>query len=426
MLYRCFSFLRAGLFWKVAAGVVFLCVLAGGLSGLVFAAGAEAPSAPALISDLEDAGEAEDVIVTDLPDETDVPESEDMAQTEPLLETEAVYEIPAALTESLKKDTPVGQAAEMTLGECNAFVQKIFRANSAKALWKRHANVSATFRLFETESQMWKEYSCFYADPMLYYSDDWTPGLEELRLLIRGENECVEDYTRSMRFVRFLNASGQPYRNPAADPVTLSADTPDELLLLIHAADDTLFVVTQLTEPSIAGLGLEEPGAGSFYSCTYLLDPETLDLRMLQIALHDAGDPAEGASDGDTDRHSSDGAAASYVVTELRNITYSYDHGMTPFVETGCRGLLRHMDPEKVWEEEDLRTVTVTLDPKTEEEQVYTVSVLKGDPVACTLPEGYTLFSDEALTIPWVDNGDYASDLFLWAAADPADSVIEG
>ena len=114
MLYRCFSFLRAGLFWKVAAGVVFLCVLAGGLSGLVFAAGAEAPSAPALISDLEDAG-----------------------------------------------------AAEMTLGECNAFVQKIFRANSAKALWKRHANVSATFRLFETESQMWKEYSCFYADPML-------------------------------------------------------------------------------------------------------------------------------------------------------------------------------------------------------------------------------------------------------------------
>ena len=81
------------------------------------------------------------------------------------------------------------------------------------------------------------------------------------------------------------------------------------------------------------------------------------------------------------------------------------------------------MDPEKVWEEEDLRTVTVTLDPKTEEEQVYTVSVLKGDPVACTLPEGYTLFSDEALTIPWVDNGDYASDLFLWAAAD---SVIEG
>lgn len=399
-------------------GFSFLCVLAGVLSVPVAAAGAEAPSAPALISDLESADDSfVDEIVADLPDEPGVTEYEDMTETEPLLETEAVYEIPTALTEHLKKDTPIGQAAEMSQGECNAFVKKIFRANSARALWKRHENVSAAFRLFDPESQMWKEYSCFYADPKLYYSDDWTPGLEELRLLIRGENDCVEDYTRSMRFVRFLNASGQPYRDPASDPVTLSADTKDEMLLMIHEAEDALFVVTQLTEPSIASLGLEETGAGSFYSCTYLLDPETLDLQMLQIALHDAGNPADGTFDDAASTLEQGSDPASWLVTDLRNITYSYDHGMTPFVETGCRGLLRHMDPEKVWEEKDLRSVTVTLDPGAEEEQIYTVFVLKGDPVSITLPDGYMLFADEACAIPWVDDGDYASDLSLWAAA---------
>ena len=82
-----------------------------------------------------------------------------------------------------------------------------------------------------------------YADPSVYYSDDWTPGLEELRLLIYGEDGCVEDYAWSQRFVCFLNASGEPYRNAAADPVTLDEDTMDEPLLRIHREADSLFVI---------------------------------------------------------------------------------------------------------------------------------------------------------------------------------------
>ena len=90
---------------------------------------------------------------------------------------------------------------------------------------------------------------------------------------------------------------------------------------------------------------------------------------------------------------------------------------MTPFAETGLTGLLRHMDPEKVWEEQNLRTVTVTLDPGEETEQVFSLTALKGDPVSFTLPGGYALYADEALTTVWIDNGDYVSDLSLWGAA---------
>ena len=352
---------------------------------------------------------ADDMIVAD-PSGSDTSfDPEAMTETEPLLETEAVYEVPAGLTDNLKKDTPVGEAARMTDGERRAFVTRMYLANSAQELWKRHDNVSAAFRLFDKESQMWKEYCCSYADRSLSYYDDWTPGIEELRLLIRGENDCVEDYTISKRFVRFLNASGQPYRRPMSDPVTLSRDTPDESLLMIREADGVLAVVTQLTDPSIIRLGLEsdydsESGAakdGSFYSCTYLLDPETLDVLMMQICLHTAGENT---------------GSDTCTVDDLRNISYSYDHGMTPFVETGLTGLLRHMEPEKIWEMHNLRTVSVTLVPGESAGQVYSLAALKGDPVSFSLPDGYELYVDEALTTRWVDNGDYVSDLALWAA----------
>ena len=347
---------------------------------------------------------AEDMIVTDTSGQDISFDPEAMTETEPLLETEAVYEVPAGLTDVLKKDTPTGKAARMTDEERSAFVKKMVLANSARELWKRHDNVSTTFRLFDEESLTWKEYCCSYTDKTLRYYDDWTPGIEELRLLIRGENDCVEDYTISKRFVRFLNASGQPYRRPLSDPVTLDEDTQDETLLMIRNTGDVLIAVTQLTESSVIRLGLEsaeDMQDGSFYSCTYLLDPETLDVLMMQISLHAAED-ARGAS---------------CTVKDLRNISCSYDHGMTPFAETGLTGLLRHMDPEKVWEEQNLRTVTVTLDPGEETEQVFSLTALKGDPVSFTLPGGYALYADEALTTVWIDNGDYVSDLSLWGAA---------
>ena len=342
---------------------------------------------------------AQDVIVPDLPDmeESEWNETETETESGPLVETEAEYEIPPGITEGLKKNTPIGEAAAMTMGECSAFLEEIYEANAAQKIWKEHDDVTATYRQFDEEAQLWKEYAVTYKDPVLYYSDDWTPGLEELRLLIYGENACVEDYTSSLRFVCFLNASGTPYRRPKSDPVTLEEDTKDELLLNILRTQDTLYVITQLTETSILRLDLEETPEDAFYSCLYLLDPDTLFVRAVQIALHGGED-------------------ASGTVREMRNITYSYDHGMNPFIETGYIGLLRHRIPGAAWEPEHLREVRVTLDPGTEEERTYLLTALKGDPVSYTLPDGYELYADEALTTPWVDDGNYTSDLALWAA----------
>ena len=354
---------------------------------------------------------AADDIVVDTFSET---ETETEPDAGPLMETETEYEFPPGIADSLRINTPTGTAAGMTQAECDAFVGKMFEANCAPALWKQHDDVTAVLRLFDEETQSWKEYCCFYADPELYYSDDWTPDLEELRLLIRGKDECVEDYMKSQRFLCFLNASGEPYRDPLRTPVTLDDSTMDEMLLMLEQSGDMLYAITQLTESSILSLGLDEPEEGAFYTCFYLLDPDTLVVRAVRISLHEA----PGSADSAAAEHAS--GAETFGVRDVRYITYSYDHGMTPFVETGCEGLLRHMDPEKVWEERDLRRVTVILDPGTEKEREYPLTTLKGDPVSCTLPEGYGLFSDEECTVPWLDDGNYVSDLTLWAA--PADS----
>ena len=327
-------------------------------------------------------------------------ETETETEGGPLMETETIYEIPLLVTDGLKKNTPDGEVLRMKGSERSALLEDIYQANSAKELWKKHEDVSAVCSLFDEDARSWKEYSTFYADPVVYYSDDWTPGLEELRLLMYGENECVEDYAWSQRFVCFLNASGIPYRSAGTDPVTLDEDTLDEPLLRIHREEDSLFVVTQLTESSILRLSLDEPEGEAFYTSLYLLDPDTLEVRSVRISLHEPKDKA----------------ADEYTVRDVRNINYSYDHGMTPFVETGYIGLLRHLMPDTVWAPGDLREVEVTLDPGADEERVFSIITLKGDPISYTLPDGYELYCDESLTQRWIDNGDYTSDLSLWAA----------
>ena len=399
---------------------------------------------------------AAEMIVENSTESESGPAEETETERGPLMETETVYEIPLQVTEGLKKNTPDGEVFRMKGSERSALLEDICQANSAKKLWQKHEDVTAVCSLFDEESQSWKEYSTYYADPSVYYSDDWTPGLEELRLLMYGENECVEDYAWSQRFVCFLNASGEPYRNAAADPVTLDEDTMDEPLLRIHREADSLFVITQLTESTILRLSLEEPEGEAFYSCLYLLDPDTLEVRSVRISLHEpvyetpnetayetpeetaegtpnetadgtavgttdgtangaADGTANGAADG-TANGAADGTAEQYTVRDVRNINYSYDHGMSHFVETGFTGLVRHLMPDTVWAPEDLRKVEVTLDPGTKKERVVSLTTLKGDPISYTLPAGYELYRDETLTQKWIDDGNYTSDLSLWAA----------
>lgn len=52
----------------------------------------------------------------------------------------------------------------------------------------------------------------------------------------------------------------------------------------------------------------------------------------------------------------------------------------------------------------DLRTLTIVLDPNTDREQMFTKTVRKGDIFGFLLPEGYALYSDEGCTVPSVEN----------------------
>ena len=441
------SLLCAGVFCAVVLCAAVLCaaVLP------VYPAAADEAAAPDAIDswDVSAPSEAE-ALPADTPS-GEAPSAEALvpqavpAQTEPvipadLVETEPDFEPPADIADGLVRDTPDGEAAELSEEERTQYLKKLFFDNGPEAFLENHGDVSSTFLLLNEETGTFSEYCRTFTNRSIYYSDDWTPGLEELRLLIYGEDGCVEDYAWSQRFVCFLNASGEPYRNAAADPVTLDEDTMDEPLLRIHREADSLFVITQLTESTILRLSLEEPEGEAFYSCLYLLDPDTLEVRSVRISLHEPvyetpnetayetpeetaeGTPnetADGTAVGTTDgtaNGAADGTAEQYTVRDVRNINYSYDHGMSHFVETGFTGLVRHLMPDTVWAPEDLRKVEVTLDPGTKKERVVSLTTLKGDPISYTLPAGYELYRDEALTQKWIDDGDYTSDLSLWAA----------
>ncbi len=373
----------------------------------------EAASDPAIVSDPEAASNSssvsnpssiskKDIVETEVDQESGI-ESEDLALTG----ADLSFEIPLGISDGLQKDTPAGDTAKMSMAECEEFIQNMYDANAAGKFFEKHENVLISFSLPDEETGSWKNYCCAYADHDMYYSDDRTPGLELLRSLIYGKDDSVSYYNRSMGYVRFLNASGTPYRDPGTTPFILSNSTLNETLLAIHQTPDALYVITQMAEDGILKMDLppvkenveesenaEEAEAPLFYSCLYVLDPDTLEVQVIRIAAHQEDGSAE----------------------DVRNITYSYDHGMSKAVRVGYIELIRHMVPTLAWGEEYTRTVTVTLDPGTDSERTYLTQVLKGDALSITLPEGYVLFSDEGLTQRWIDNGDYMTDLTLWAA----------
>ncbi len=317
-----------------------------------------------------------------------------------IFETEMAYEIPLGISDGLKMDTPTGEAAGMSEAEREDFVREMCEANSTENFLGRHKDVTVTFSLYDEESSSWENYSCTYCDLTVYYSDDWTPGLEELRMLIYGRDECMSHYMSSMGFVRYLNASGKPFRIPGSTPVLLSENTENELLLSLYHTSDAVYAITQMDPADVSKLGLEavqEDADGPlFYSCLYVLDPETLEVKLIRITAHGENGQSK----------------------DVRHITYSYDHGMTELVKAGYVELIRHMLPSIVWGPAYTRTVKVTLDPGTASEKVYSTDALKGDVVSISLPDGYSLYSDAALTQRWTDNGDYHFDLSLWAAIE--------
>ena len=109
---------------------------------------------------------ADDAVIPDpsagpVSEELDGTEKKAETETEALMETETAFEIPPGIEDSLKKDTPVGEAAKMTPDECVMFLKEVYEANSARTLWDRHEDLTAVFALYSDQTQKMEEYSLF-------------------------------------------------------------------------------------------------------------------------------------------------------------------------------------------------------------------------------------------------------------------------
>lgn len=304
-------------------------------------------------------------------------------------ETEA--DIPENLADGLRMDTPSGSAANMTQKERASFLQKITDANAPEIFFGSHKSLLTLYLSYDQEDGAWKEYSEVYKDADTVCSDDRTDGLEEMKYLLSGESDCAEDYTQSLGIVRFLNCTGTAMRNCRTDPVTTEADTAGETLLLIRETCQALYAVTQLPEEKAVQLA-GQSAAGLFVTAQYTLDPKTLEVRDIRTALHHA-----------------DGSSLM-----LQKAVFRYDAGMTPLLLSVSSDMEKHLFPERFWDADTLRTVSVTIAGQASE-AVCSVKALKDDRVSILLPDGYALCKDAALTQPWSDNGNYTDDLFLYA-----------
>lgn len=148
----------------------------------------------------------------------------------------------------------------------------------------------------------------------------------------------------------------------AKEPILSSTTNKKEITLVTAASDEDLH--TLLDEYDLPYQD------GDTMTCTYLLDAKTLALlRLEEVLIHKDG---------------------SQKCIELIEFTYN-----TPLPDEAEAMLLRSKP------ENDLRTLTIVLDPNTKAEQSFFKTVRKGDQFGFILPEGYTLYTDEACTIPF-------------------------
>ena len=93
---------------------------------------------------------------------------------------------------------------------------------------------------------------------------------------------------------------------------------------------------------------------------------------------------------------------------EIASMTISYDEERPE----EAKELLERARPST-----DIRTITVVLDPNTENEKVCVQMVKKGELFGVILPEGYELYQDEACTIPADGKIDTNAHVLVYAKA---------
>lgn len=161
-----------------------------------------------------------------------------------------------------------------------------------------------------------------------------------------------------------------PVAYPATDNVIFSSSA-DETITSCEEKDGKIYVSSDAspedTEKQVTGEGFPY-NEGEYFITDYVLDAETFTLLSLDETLV-----------------APDGSTRPYITA-----TIEYDVERPELAQT----MYEHSTAI-----ENLRQVTLTTDPDTENEETFSVQVPKGDGVVIYLPEGYDgIFTDRACT----------------------------
>lgn len=266
----------------------------------------------------------------------------------------------------------------LLLGGCGAqtppdiSLEDVFAANTTEAILSRYKS----FNLVADGSIR----SRFYADHEMYLvekGDTYRELVGDDYLFVWEEGE----------YYGYILADGGAYRE-SFESMVLLPDMTTETVIDITSGRDGIVLTTQsnseVTKKHLENSFGMEYKSGDCFEWVYTLDPSDLTLTHFAMRLVHA--------DG-TDE----------LNTELQ-LEYDVDR------PDWAQEMIDRCLPEN-----DVRTLTVVLDPNTGKEQVYTRSVRKGDSFYVVLPEGYVLYTDEACTIPAEEMDDSDSHVLRFA-----------
>ena len=280
---------------------------------------------------------------------------------------------------STPEETP--DAAE----DLNSLLPRSEEANRTETLMANNSAVAYRISFYAADGTTTSLYTYRDADRYAYeYEGD----------VLIDENGVIYGFNSAeVQPFRILLAGVTP-EEFAAQTEILSGFQPDENEAVVSAEEEngllTIQTTAPLSEAAVADLELQGYEIASDDTCliTYTADPDTYELMGFTTVLR--------AADG---------------------------------TETVTNTMERVMDPETYVPDEQLtsivfgeetRTVSLVMDPGTEQEATYTVTVGVGCPVQPYAAAEITLYTDAACTQPYTGGGDTSADAVLYARSQEA------
>lgn len=235
---------------------------------------------------------------------------------------------------------------------------QVVEANNTENLLLQYGSVTCAY------SQDGQEINLMYVDNELYYYQDNLGNKS-----IYGDD--FEFTYENGKYYGTLICDGS--YNTQLKNILMSEDTTKEKVESAKDNGNEITVITTLNEEQTAALAEDtetEYQEGDTLKLTYRLDSNTRALLALSKELVHT-----------------DGSATD-------NGTLKVTYGEERIEDAG--EMLERSKPEN-----DLRTLTVVLDPNTENEQAYFRTVRKGDMFELVVPDGYQVYEDEECTVPY-------------------------